>query len=240
MRHPLVPTVVVAALLASCGGGQEPPSQKQVDKEVKETLRRAQTGEKVTETESGRNPCDMLRAVDLAATFDVEASAIEFRPSFTSHPLCTATWNLPNAAELQAKQGEVMMDYMKRKAAAQSKREPFDEKIPILRTDASASLTVVNQEFDSPEEAVAFLENAVATLGKGITTEVMGKKHTTQIAYDDWMSGVGDRAAWAPKLSELSVAADGVVFHVSVRASQDAAENQNRAIEIAKKIAAGL
>lgn len=240
MQRKLYPTVLIAALIAACGGSQEPPSDKQVEKEVQETLRRAKTGEKVTETDSGRNPCDVLRSVGVGEIFGVDPSAIEYRPSFTSHPLCSARWSLPNAEELEAKQGEVMMDYMKRKMAAQSKKEPFDEKIPILRTDAGVSLTIVNQEFDSPAAAAAFLESSVATLEKGITVEVQGKEHTTRVDYDDWMPGVGDRAAWAPKLSQLSVAAKGVVFHVTAEITDDAAENRSRAIELARKIATAL
>jgi len=240
VTHKLIPIAIAAALVAACGASQEPPSDKQVEKEVQETLRRAKTGEKVTETDSGRNPCDILRSVGVGETFGVDPSAIEYRPSFTSHPLCSANWSLPNAEELQAKQGEVMMDYMKRKMAAQAKKEPFDEKMPILRTDAGVSLTIVNQEFDSPAAAAAFLESNVATLEKGITVEVRGKKHTTQVQYDDWLSGVGDRAAWAPKLSQLSVAAKGVVYHVTAEVTDDAAENQARAIELARRIATAL
>jgi len=241
VREKLVPTILATALVAACGGSQEPPSQKQLDKEVKETMRRAQTGEKVVQTDSGLNPCDILGAVDVARMFGVDPAAIEFRPSFTSHPLCHASWRRENADELEELQKKQMREGVQRKVAAMQKREAFDEKMPKpIDAYASVNLTIVNQEFDSPAKAAAFLENSVATLEKGITVEVMGKKHTTQVDYDDWMSGVGDRAAWAPKMSQLSVAAKGVVYHVGVDLDDDAAENQRRAIELARKVAAAL
>lgn len=75
---------------------------------------------------------------------------------------------------------------------------------------------------------------------KGITVEVRGEQHTSQVDYDDWIPGVGDRAAWAPKLSQLSVAARGVIFHVTVQVSDDAAENRAKAVELARRVAQAL
>ena len=101
---------------------------------------------------------------------------------------------------------------------------------------ASVSLTVHNQVFDSSAAAVASLESAVATLERGVTVTVRGKERTTQVDFDDWMEGVGDRAAWAPRNKELLVAANGVRFAVAVKGVGDEAASRATAVEVARRV----
>jgi len=239
MDHRTLIGIAIAALLAVPAVAQQPTS-KQVEDEARETMRRVRTGETISETEAGLSPCRILEAGVVAEVFGLEEEAISYRAGSTRHPVCTASWRKPDADEIEAGQSEKIMDWMRRRTAAQSKGEPFSEPMPIARADASASLTLVDETFESAEAAVRQLESTVATLEEGITVEVGGRKHTSQVDYDDWMEGVGDRAAWAPKLSQLSVAARGVVFHVGVEVTDDAAVNRERAIELARRIAAGL
>ena len=102
------------------------------------------------------------------------------------------------------------------------------------------SLTILDRHFESAAEAVADLEGTVAQLSKGVTVEVHGTKHTTQVDFEGWIDGVGDKAAWAPRLSELQVACSGVRYAVSARGFADAAENKAKAIELARRVAAVL
>ncbi len=78
-------------------------------------------------------------------------------------------------------------------------RGTFEEEMPGCINSHHAtevSLTVTNQTSDSAAAAVESLESSVAQLEEGITVTVQGKEHTTQIDFDDWMDGVGDKAAW--------------------------------------------
>lgn len=235
----LLGTTLGLALLATACGGQE-PAAVDAEKEARETIRRAQAGEQIRSTDTGLDPCALLGSGLVAEVFGVEPAALTLRPGSTRHPLCTATWRRPDAEANQAAAAQAMMDYMKRKMAAQQKGEPFDERIPIARTDNEASLTIANESFAGAAEAVARLEETVARMEKGITVEVRGQQHTSQVDYDDWIPGVGDRAAWAPKLSQLSVAARGVIFHVTVQVSDDAAQNRAKAVELARRVAQAL
>lgn len=235
MRSRSLPLVLAILFVAACGQAQQ-PSDAQVEKEVEATLDRARKGEKVTETRSGLDPCAILGGGVVSELFGVSADAISYRPGSSSHPLCTASWRKPNAAEIEASSGQRMMDYMKRKMAAQSKGQPFDEKMPVARPEASVNLTIANQSFDSPAAAVAGLESLVAMMQEGRTVEVRGREVTTQTDYE-WVDGVGDRAAWAPKLGQVSVAANGVLFHVGAEVADDDATDKAKALALAQALA---
>ena len=105
------------------------------------------------------------------------------------------------------------------------------------QTRFTVSLTVIDQEFGSPAAAAASLESSVEELSKGISIKVQGKTHTKQVKFDDWLEGVGNKAIWAPKLSELQVADDNGRFAVSVRGFDDASQNLSKAVELARRLA---
>lgn len=234
MRRSTLPIVLTALFVAACGQAQQ-PSDATVEKEVDATIDRVRRGEKVTATRSGLDPCEILGSGVVGELFGVPADAVSYRAGSTSHPLCTASWRKPDADAIEASSGQLMMDYMKRRMAAQSTGQPFDEKMPIARPEASVNLTIANQEYDSSAEAVAGLESIVAMMQEGRTVEVRGREVTTQYDYE-WVDGVGDRAAWAPKLGQLSVAANGVLFHVGAEVTGDDAEDRAKALELAKAL----
>lgn len=102
------------------------------------------------------------------------------------------------------------------------------------------ALMIMKTEFDSPAAAVASLESTVETLSAGKTIEVGGKEHTTQVNFEPFLYGVGDLAAWAPKLNELSVADRGVRFAVTVTGLGGSEENKAKAIELAESLGDAL
>ena len=102
------------------------------------------------------------------------------------------------------------------------------------------SLTVIKPRFDSSEAAVQNLESTVARLEEGFTIKVAGRERTTQVDFDDWTEGVGDKAAWAPRLNELSVAAQGMRFAVTVQGASGEGENRDWAILLARRISSEL
>lgn len=98
------------------------------------------------------------------------------------------------------------------------------------------ALTIVKDRFDSPEAAVASLESTVESLSAGRTIEVGGRTRTLQVDFEPFIDGVGDQAAWAPGLNELSVAHRGTRFAVTVVGMGGPDENRGKAIETANRI----
>lgn len=78
-------------------------------------------------------------------------------------------------------------------------------------------LTILGTVYDTAEEAVASLESTVATGGTG-----------------EWVEGVGDRAF--QNETSVQVAAKARRFTVSVSIADDSAGNQERTLELARKL----
>lgn len=163
-------------------------------------------------TARGEAACDLLRSGVLAGAFGAAAASASFTPGsrYVPNVLCTARWDGAKGAPAGAAPGH------------------------------EASLTILDRSFASPAAAVASLESSVAELSKGVTVEVKGRKHTSRVEFEGWLDGVGDKATWAPKPRELSVAHRGVRFAVAVRGFGDAAESKARAIDLARRVAAAL
>lgn len=102
------------------------------------------------------------------------------------------------------------------------------------------SLMIMRADFQSPAEAVASLEGTVKSLTEGMTIQAGGKEYTKQVEFEPFIDGVGDQAAWAPKLNELSVADEATRFAVTVTGFADNAENKAKAIELARLVAEAL
>ncbi len=183
--------------------------------------------------ERGELACSVLRGGVLREVFGAEAGAAELSPGgpFVPHGLCTATWDKPDADALREARTRHQVEKMK---ASMGKRS-FDEPTPPA-PNYSVSLTLLMERFDSPAAAVTSLENAVKQLTEGITVEVAGRKRRTQVDFDDWIDGLGDRAIWAPKMSELSVANNGYRFAIGVSGFGDADVNRERAEALARRL----
>lgn len=185
--------------------------------------------------------CGSLSPDLVNAVVPVEEGSLRYHPlqvSRVPHAVCTASWDKPDKEKLEAACKQAMMDYSKRRVQAMIHQEKFDEPMPACpRTTNSVSLTIVSPVHDSAEEAVADLENAVGQLTTGIDFEVQGETHTSQIVFDSWVEGVGDRAAWSTEANELQVASRGVRFAVTVQVRDDPDENRALAIELARRLA---
>jgi len=215
---------------------------KQAEREAEKAVQAILAGDRETQAPA---VCDLLRSGIVSAVFGVDEAIVTYRPAskFVPQPLCTATWDLPDKEAREAACREEMMAQTQRRTQAMMAGKKFDEPMPACLKEnqgASVSLTMMKNTYDSPGAAIADLESSVAQLEKGITVTVRGKEHTTQADFDDWMSGVGDKAAWSPQLSELLVAANGVRFAVTVRGAGDGAANRDRAIAVAKRVATAL
>ncbi len=181
----------------------------------------------------GEITCEALGSGALQDVFGDGAGAAELRPGskYVPHGLCTATWDKPDAEALQAASTQYEMNRMMAKATG----KPFEEPEPPS-SRFTVSLTLINQAFDSSEAAIASLEDAVQRLTEGVTVEVRGKEHTTQVDFDDWIDGLGDRAIWAPKASELSVADSGYRYAISVTGYAEGDDNRERAEQLARRL----
>jgi len=163
-------------------------------------------------TARGEAACDLLRSGVLADAFGAVAASASYRPGsrYVPNVLCTASWAGTKGTAAGSPPGH------------------------------EVSLTILDRSFPSRTAAVASLESSVAELSKGVTVEVKGRSHTSRVEFEGWLEGVGDKAAWAPKPRELSVAHGGVRFAVAVRGFGDAAEEKARAIDLARRVATAL
>tara|TARA_R110000751_G_scaffold91266_2_gene178774 strand:- start:684 stop:1244 length:561 start_codon:yes stop_codon:yes gene_type:complete len=177
--------------------------------------------------------CDKLKSGILVDVFGSDASIATFREGskYVPHKLCTASWDKPNHQELT----KAVTQYETQKAMAKMLKQEFN-KIAPPAAGYSVSLTIIDQIFDSPQDAVASLENTVTELSKGVNVTVKGKVHTTQVEFNDWIEDIGNKAIWAPKLGELQVADNNGRFAVTVKGFSDASQNLSKAVNLAKQI----
>lgn len=184
--------------------------------------------------------CGVLSPELMSAIFQVDGQQLRHHPMQMTripHAVCIAGWDKPDKEAREAACKESMMDYSKRRVQAMVHQEKFDEPMPACPgTSNTVGLTIVNPVRGSAQEAVADLENAVGKLTEGIDFEVQGETHTSQIVFDSWIDGVGDRAAWSSEANELQVASDGVRFAVTVQVRDDPEENKALAIELARRL----
>ena len=86
--------------------------------------------------------------------------------------------------------------------------------------------------YDIPAEiSIVMVKNATETMFE--TSSVIYKEGQVQ-------NGIGDRAIWGDKMSQLTFLAKGTMIHLHVKKSADAAENKEFALKIAEVIIGNL
>ncbi len=178
--------------------------------------------------------CVILENGVVPELFGVDGALIRYRRSIpvkrAGHVVCSASWDYPDKAELEAEYLKKTQEWGRNMAAG--KKEPMP-KPPKMA--ARVSVTLVATQFDSAEAAVTSLEESVAMLEKGLTINVAGKDHTVQYDFGDWIDNVGDKAIFNEK-GELLVAYDGKRIAVDVEVSDDPAADRKHAIELARRV----
>jgi len=176
--------------------------------------------------------CAAFESGIVSELFGVDASLVSYRRSVpvksAGHVLCSANWENPDKAELQAEYTKKLQEWSRNMTTG--KKEPMP-KSPNM--DAWVSLTLVATRFDSAAAAVASLEDAVATLSKGVTVSVAGKDYEKKTSFGDWLDNVGDKAVFSDS-GELLVADDGKRFAVLVKVAGDPEANHEQAINLAR------
>ena len=178
---------------------------------------------------------------------------IAFKGADATHPYCTATWPRTISPEQRQDFEARQQEWVERLMESKIKGEKMNEPSPVLAEQNSIMLTVAGVEFDNDAAAVAALESLVGQLTGGIEVETESGTASFRLKYDEWLDGVGDRAAWGNANCKLSVAAKSRMFHLDVRmdewagtrppeSEQDAvvAVNQPIAIELAQGVIARL
>ena len=179
-------------------------------------------------------PCELMSDTLLSAHLEFAPDAeISRTPSKHSpHPLCSISVPKPNAAELEQEREAAMADYIQRKLRGE------DVKIPAVSAVYEVSLTLLPPA-ESPEQAMVNFDSAMNMLTEGIT----GGTEEVQVTFQadvEPVTGVGSKAMWAPRLHQLSVV-DGVqVLHVTVNTGEGDKTDRDKAIGIARDLAAAL
>jgi len=178
--------------------------------------------------------CAALENGMVPETFDIDASLVSYRRSVpvksVGHVVCSASWENPDKAAMDAAYMQKLQDWTRNKTSG--KKEPMPKPPNSV---AQVSVTLVATHFDSDAAAVASLEDAVATLSKGVKVNVGGKEYEKKTSFGDWLDGVGDKAVFSDS-GELLVADDGKRFSVSVRVSEDPDADREHAIALARRI----
>lgn len=171
--------------------------------------------------------CDLLSEDMLRSHFELAADTeVERRPSeYSPHPLCIATWNKPDAEQMEQAYQAAMNDYIMARARGEK------VKMPLLVTTNEVSLTLYEPLADSPEQAAANFDSAMQVLSKGVTAKAGGVEATFQADVSP-INGLGDKAMWAAKMNQISVLDGRRIFHVAVKVG-DKEENKTRATTLA-------
>jgi hypothetical protein len=219
MKHPLVITAIAVLGLNLLGCGEGRDRQQGSDAE--------QTGA-VTSNEIA--PCELLDDALLNAHFDIApGTSITREPSRHSpFPLCTATWPKPNAAQIEQEGAKRMQEWVMQRGD----RGPM----PIIRTENSVSLTIYQPAFGSRDQAIGEFDNAMAGLERGIRASHEGTEVEFQADLTP-VSGVGDKAMWAPSMRQLSVVNGRRIFHLGVNTGAERDEELATARALATTLA---
>jgi hypothetical protein len=178
------------------------------------------------------NPCDVIGDDFLRSHFNIaDGVVIEHSISkYSRHPLCTASWRKANADELEKQSSAALLDYFRQKSQGK------DVKMPSIKSTNEVSLTLNKPFFENASAAQAMLDSSMETLQQGITREHKGVKVTFQADIVP-IEGVGDKAAWAASLHQLSVADGRRLFHLTVNTGADAEHELGKAKAMAKELA---
>lgn len=228
--------------LSACGPADSTPSvtdtvageqPDQISEAVAQSVEQAVKGDFGAD-EVSEDSCAGFENGLVSDLFDVDTAQISYRRSIpvkrAGHVVCLATWERPDRAELESAYMEEIQEWTRGKTTG--KKDPMPKP---ARLDNTVSITLLATQFDSADAAVTSLENAVAALEKGVTTNVGGKDYTAQHDFGDWIDNLGDKAIFN-ETGELLVAYKGKRFSVNVRVSDDPAEDRSKAIELAKRL----
>lgn len=189
-------------------------------------------GKHVGSAEDGLAACSYFESGIVSRVFAIEPERITYKRSLplkrAGHVLCSAYWEKPDKAEMEARYQAEIQEWAKSIGSADRKAQP---RFPNIGNEIS--ITLLNQQYDSAEDAVASLDSAVATLSKGIAVTAGGQQRTVQTEFADWVDGVGDKAIFTDK-GALLIAHDGRRMTLSVRVADDPAANRQLSVEFAQ------
>ena len=210
-------TLLCIVLSFGCSGteGSKPSAKKSVKKKAEKP-----------------NPTHFLTLEMVASHFGVDVSKVTLKHR-EGNQYCSYIWDKENAEEISKKNAEMIMEKMKKKLAG----EEVDMKMP------STSNTVFfhfYRTFDSELEAANGFNGMLTRLKKGMTVENKGTAHTFKVDYDQEVEGVGDQAAWASTMNQLSFQTGPHMIHLKVDISEDGKENLAQAKQLAAKVIAKL
>ncbi len=210
--------------LVACGGDSETATK------TDDPARASSSGETTTDA------CAVLTTDLVQSTFDIGDAELSFRPgSSKANPSCVASWPVSNAEEVKAESAKAMQDYMMAKVAGEKDLGPM----PIPHLEHEVRLTFAGKSFKDAAAAQAGFDALMVTLEEGITAEAeyqgAKQKHTFRVEYDHEVEGLGEKAAWAPKLNQLTFVSGRRIMHLNVDLG-DPAENERMAVKTAQGV----
>ena len=238
----------LAVFMQACGSGDEATavSEGQIKEatdeamaEVQETVNKALSGQAIGSAEEGTEACEYFESGLITELFGVDAASVLYKRTIPikrfGHVLCMARWDNPKKAELKAAYQDSIREWSKSFSSGEKKAKP---NYPSTHSDVS--VTLVADKFSSPAEAVASLDSMIATLSKGVTTNIDGKEITTQMKYEPPIEGLGDKAVFTEDGTlHLAYNAKRMTVSVSISGANDPMIKRQETIRLAQRLIAG-
>lgn len=250
--------VVVAALGVGAGCSKKHEDTKAGAKAGAQSGTKAEPGAQATKAKPGAvmkhvltpaaDSCAVLTETLVRRTFDLSDKVkLERGKSTGADQVCAYQWDKPNAdklrAELHKKEQEHVKQMMKQLHSGKMGQGLTEMAKEVPTVKSQVSLILSNFHFDSKDNARTSFQSSMKKLNDGIKREVSvpGKKgkHEEVVAFrlqNVPVKGVGDLAAWSPKIDQLTVLDGKRIFHVRANIHTDADENLVEAKKLAQAV----
>lgn len=205
--------VFLFCLAIGTGSG---PATAEEPETPQEAVDDALAGRATSGPPASASPCAILQPI-VSELYDLGEEPTVRETTLSGNHLCRILWEIPG------------IDTQERT------RRALDRD---LRASNEISLTIMGRSYGSAEEAVVSLQNDVASLTEGVSVTVAGRERTIQKDFGDWIDGLGDGAI--PTESSVLVAAKGIRFTVAASLTDDAPEDLDRALEVARHVVDSL
>jgi hypothetical protein len=194
------------------------------------------------QAEGEADPCALLTEAVVRRVFEVPAETkMTQRTMERPRRMCTYVWEKPNAEEIRAEIQKAQQERIRKmmKQVRRGKRvEGLMGAIGMPSTTSRVNLNF-GGPFASAQEARAGYDSALRVLREGITRKVQTKQVQEEVTFQADhanVDGVGDAAAWSPRMNQLAVLDDSTVLFLSVEVGVEPDDNR----DAAKRLAAAL
>lgn len=229
--------LLVVVLCTACDGGNEGDSTA-----ATETPGDTQTTAAATAggNEPGSSPCELLTEDMVRRALEPGDVEITSEPGTTNQSAyCQYRWSVPLSAEEEQARNDAAAAWMMARIEARASGEEPPERPTFPSLDGHVFFNLL-KPFNNAQQAASAFDAMAQRLREGIQVETEAAG-TVEFKGGDsiQLEGIGDKALWDPKLSQVSVVSGPLLFHlkVSLPGDQDPREAAERlAAELVQRL----